>query len=435
MLDAILNTPDLDNYLVHYKSDDIIFLEGDDSRDLYALVSGQVAIFKGDKKIRELTQPGSLFGEVSFLLGIRRTASARAKNDVTLVRIPQEEIELFLDKFPEAAQEITGHLAQWLAETSQILYGLKEFCDQLPEAVVLTDKDGKILTWNAAAEKLYGRSWQQMRGANAADFCVEPQFYRELLAECRSQYSAGEKILRIKHPEKGIRFISTSLTVLYDGHHNFQGILSLGRDVTRQKNLEEKYKRLGRRLMSAILLLGIAAASAILGYTYLYTDHRSKNLRQQLLQDSLSKDYFVLKSLLSEHLAQGSRLGLNTATKNFLNAQKGALPYTGLLLLDDDRIVIDAYSILPDADMSQMIGSSYAAIRFEGRESSTHRVLTLYRADKDHPMGKKSVEIAYQLQLDGRLMGWLIFQMNMDRLHKDYGIDLEGLSELRFENF
>jgi PAS domain S-box-containing protein len=435
MLDEILNTPELAGYLVHFKSDDIIFLEGDDSRDLYVLASGQVAVFKGDKKIRELSRPGSLFGEVSFLLGSPRTASVRAKNEVTLIRIPKEEIELFLDKFPEAARAITGHLAQWLAETSQILYGLKEFCDQLSEAVVLTDKDGKILTWNDAAEKLYGRSWQQMRRANAADIYEEPELYGELLGDDRSQYSAAEKILRIKHPDKGTRFIATSLTVLYDGHHNFQGILSLGRDVTRQKNLEIKYKRLGRRLMCAVLLLGAATTATILSYSYLYTGHRTKTLRQQLLQDSLEKDYFVLRSLLIEHLAKDRRLNTSTAMKNFLNMQKWSLPYTGLLLLDDDRIVIDAYSIAPNADLSAMIGSSYAAIKFEGRESSVHRVLTLYRADKDHPMGKKSVEIAFELHLDGRLMGWLIFQMDMDRLQKSYGIELEDLKELRFENF
>ncbi len=44
---------------------------------------------------------------------------------------------------------------------------------------------------------------------------------------------------------EGIRSIATSMTVLYDGHHNFQGVLSMGRDVTRIKELEKKYKRAG----------------------------------------------------------------------------------------------------------------------------------------------------------------------------------------------
>jgi PAS domain S-box-containing protein len=310
---------------------------------------------------------------------------------------------------------------------------LKEFCDQLPEAVILTDKQGEILTWNSAAERLYGRSWQQLRRANVTELYEDPRAYNAFLQEVQSQYPAGEKIFSIRHPEKGSRFISTSMTVLYDGHHNFQGILSLGRDVTRQKNLEKKYKRVGYWLICAFVLLGLAATAAFFSYFYLSRNPPTKNLRHQLLQDNLAKDYFVLKSLLSEQPAKAGRLNMNPAIKNFFRIQKTALPYTGLILLDDERTVIDAYSIAPHTDLSGMIGSSYAAIKFEGRDSSLPRVLTLYRPDKEHPMGKKSVEIAFELHQDGRLTGWLIFQMDMERLKNTYGIDLADLKALRFE--
>ena len=64
-----------------------------------------------------------------------------------------------------------------------------------------------------------------------------------------------------------------------------------------------------------------------------------------------------------------------------------------------------------------------------------HRVLTLYRADKDHPMGKKGTEIAFELKQGDQLLGWLIFQLDMERLKKNYGLDLDNLRKLRFENF
>ena len=66
MLNEMLHDPGLAEYLTRFKSEQIIFLEGDDSQELYILVSGQVAIFKGDIKIRELTRKGSLFGEMSL---------------------------------------------------------------------------------------------------------------------------------------------------------------------------------------------------------------------------------------------------------------------------------------------------------------------------------------------------------------------------------
>jgi PAS domain S-box-containing protein len=434
MLDDILNNPDLANYRVSFAPDDIIFLEGDDSQELYVLVSGQVAVFKGDKKIRDLQQAGSLFGEVSFFMGGTRTASIRAKSDVTVIRIPKEEVTRFLVEFPSAAREITRHLAQWLDETSQILHGFKEFCDQLPDAVILTDKLGQILAWNSAAENLYGRSWQQMRYASVNEIYEDPQAYGDFLHDVQSQYAIRESVLKIKKPREGIRSIATSMTVLYDGHHNFQGVLSLGRDVTRIKELEKKYKRAGYWLMSLVLLLSFLGAAVFFGYPYITKDYRTERLRRQLLQDYLAKDYFVLTSLLNEHLDGWDRLTTTPVLKSFFSIQNtGAIPYAGLLLLDADRKVVDAYSTAPDADVDAMIGSSYAGINFEGSETSLHKVLTLYRADKNNPMGKKSVEVAFELNRDERLVGWLIFQLDMEQLKKRHGIDGKDLAKLQFE--
>jgi CRP-like cAMP-binding protein len=65
-IDEIIRNPDLARYRITFTSGQTIFLEGDDSQDLYILVAGQVEIFKGDKKIRDITEEGSVFGEVSF---------------------------------------------------------------------------------------------------------------------------------------------------------------------------------------------------------------------------------------------------------------------------------------------------------------------------------------------------------------------------------
>jgi PAS domain S-box-containing protein len=434
MLDDILNNPGLAKYLTQYTSDQIIFLEGDDSQELYVLVSGRVAIFKGDKKIRGLSKRGSIFGEMSFFLGAPRTASIRTIEDVSVLRIPREEINYFLAEFPDAAREITIHLAQWLAETTQIVHGFREFCDQLPEAVILTDRAEKILTWNSRAEALYGRTGEQIRTVKAADIYTDPLDYKNFVEEVKRDYSVKEKVFTIAHPQKGTRFISTSMTVLYDGHHNFQGVLSLGRDVTRSKKLEKKYKRAGYWLTAVLLLLGLLTAAVFFGYPYYSKDYRTHHLKRELMQDYLAKDYFILKSLLSEHFADENRLETSTIMKDYFNFQKKtARNYTGLVLLNPERIVFDAYSIDPAADISTVVGSSYSAIEFEGSDTSLHRVLTLYRADKNHPTGKKGVEIAFELHHKAAFLGWLIFQMDMDQLKKNLGIELQDLRKLQIE--
>ncbi|MGD9259857.1 MAG: hypothetical protein PVG44_05385, partial [Desulfobacterales bacterium] len=105
----------------------------------------------------------------------------------------------------------------------------------------------------------------------------------------------------------------------------------------------------------------------------------------------------------------------------------------GLILLDTNKNVIDAYSIKVNLDTADMIGSSYTAIDFQGSKNSLHKVLTLYRSDKNYPMGKKGVEIAFELYEKDQILGWLIFQMDPDFLSKTHGIDAEGLKQFQFE--
>ncbi len=433
-IDEIISNPDLAKYLITFTSGQTIFLEGDDSQDLYILVAGQVEIFKGDKKIRDITEEGSVFGELSFFLGDKRTASVKAKTQVEVICIPKEEIMLFLEECPTAGPEIIRHLSQWLSETTQMLYGLKEVSDQLPDAVIMTDKEGRILVWNSAAERLYGRDWPRMRDTNVDEIYAKPDEYKNFLKEVQARYSAKEKVFDIKHPRKGIRCISTSFTVLYDGHQNFQGVLSLGRDVTATKKLEKKYKRAFFWLISAFILIGLLTATIFLGYPYFSKGHQVVDLRQKELRNLLAKDYFLLNSWIADQLGGQNTEAISQKMKKFFNIQQTtAIPYTGLVLLDKDRKVVNAYSTKADISAGDMIDSSYAAIEFQGSEDSLHKVLTVYRTEKDHPMGKKGIEIAFELYKDKAFMGWLVFQMDMDSLTDTYGIDDKNLKKLHFD--
>ena len=433
-IDEIISNPDLAKYRITFTSGQTIFLEGDDSQDLYILVAGQVEIFKGDKKIRDLTEEGSVFGEVSFFLGDRRTASVKAKTKVEAICIPKEEITLFLQECPTAGPEIIRRLSQWLSEATQMLYGLKEVCDQLPDGVIMTDKEGRILVWNSAAERLYGRDWPRMRDTNVDEIYTKPDEYKKFLKEVQERYSTKEEVFDIKHPQKGIRCISTSFTVLYDGHHNFQGVLSLGRDVTATKKLEKKYKRVFFWLISAFILIGLLTATIFLGYPYYSKGHQAVNLGQKELRNILAKDYFLLNSWLADKLGDQNREAISRVMQQFFNFQPtNAIPYTGLVLLDKDRKVVNAYSTRAGNSAGDMVGSSYAAIEFQGSENSLHKVLTVYRTEKDHPMGKKGIEIAFELYKDKAFMGWLIFQMDMDSMTDTYGIDDKNLKKLQFD--
>jgi len=434
MLEEIIQNPKLNKYLTTFNIGQTLFLEGDDSQDLFILISGQLDIIKGTKKIAEITEKGSLFGEMSFFLGARRTATVKAKDDVKAIRVPKEEITSFLQEFPPVGSKIATLLAQRLEETSQIVYGLREFSDQLPDAVIMTDRDGNILTWNTSAERLYGREADQMRHKPAEEIYEEPQVYKDFLEEVQSKHAVREKVLKIKHPEKGARYISTSTTVLYDGHHNLQGALSLGRDVTDSQKLQRRYERFRKWLIPSLILLVLLTTGVFYGYAKFIRSYETMDVKKQGLRDHIAKDYLVLKSLLTDHFAAGDRVKINQVFKDFFDIQeKGTIPYTGLILLGEDKKVFNAYSIKAGTDVSKMIGSSYTGIAFSGSDESLHRVLALYRTDKDHPMGCRCIELAFELSKDDDFLGWVAFQMDMDLLKRKYGIEENDFRRFQFK--
>jgi len=432
MLERIIEDSRLKPYRPTFDAGQTILTEGDDSQDMYILVEGQLDILKGNKKIWQITERGSIFGEMSFLLRAKRTATVKARTDVTVLHIPAGDIDHFMSDFPEVAVEIARLLAARLGEASQIVYGFREFCDQLPDAVLLADKDGHIFSWNTAAENLYGRDAKEMREGTVEQIYEEPQAYKNFLDEVRQRYSVREKILRVRHPEKGLRFISTSTTVLYDGHHNFKGILSLGRDVTAVQNLERRYRRIRNWFLPLLVILILIGGTVFTGYRYLSQGYQRIDEKKQALRNQLAKDYVLLKSMLTDHFAKKNKNATERLMEEFFEIQDPSLiPYTGLVLLDKNKKVFDSYATNAP---SMMEGNSYAGIAFRGDENTIHKVLRLYRVDEDHPMGSKGIEVAFELHKGSRFLGWLVFQMDVNMLDQEYGLDEEGLAAFHFES-
>ena len=106
MLEEVIKNAKINRFISPFEEGKAIFLEGDDTQDLFILVSGQLNVFKGNIKIAEITEKGSLFGEMSFLLKAKRSATIKAGENVKAIRIPKDEITAFLHDFPEVAGEI-----------------------------------------------------------------------------------------------------------------------------------------------------------------------------------------------------------------------------------------------------------------------------------------------------------------------------------------
>ena len=95
-----------------------IFVEGEASGEMYILLSGKLDIISKGVNVGSIDQPGSYVGEMSVLLGDRRSATVVVKQDVRVLKIPEKEIIEFLTHAPELALKLSRMLASRLKTTN-----------------------------------------------------------------------------------------------------------------------------------------------------------------------------------------------------------------------------------------------------------------------------------------------------------------------------
>src|SRR6185503_7581643 len=133
---------DFEEYLARIPAGGVIFDEGEVGTEMFVIQSGTVEIFKrvkqAEKQIATL-EKGDFFGEMSILEEVPRTAIARAKTDVELVRINQSTFDEMLRHNSEIAVRMLRKLSRRLRETTKLL-------EQSTGVAPLLDENSDIFT-------------------------------------------------------------------------------------------------------------------------------------------------------------------------------------------------------------------------------------------------------------------------------------------------
>ncbi len=90
--------------LLKLSSNDVLINEGEDSKEMYYVQSGNLAVFKrkGDHQQQIGTiMSGELVGEMSFLDGHPRSATVKAITDTVLVVVPHDKFTQLIDSHPK----------------------------------------------------------------------------------------------------------------------------------------------------------------------------------------------------------------------------------------------------------------------------------------------------------------------------------------------
>lgn len=97
---------------IEFPKDSVICEEGTVGEEMYILQSGTVDVYIEGHKVVSIGEPGAVFGEIALLLGEKRTATLKARNNVVLTRIMKKDIKEVAERQPEILIDVASSLAK-----------------------------------------------------------------------------------------------------------------------------------------------------------------------------------------------------------------------------------------------------------------------------------------------------------------------------------
>jgi CRP/FNR family transcriptional regulator, cyclic AMP receptor protein len=108
-----------------FKRGAVLFDYGDPGGEIFILRSGSVEVFvedqQGDRIVVAESERGDVVGELSFLDGGCRTATAIAREDTQVLAMHRDRLLEFIDKHPHAAIDLLTAVGRRLRATDELL--------------------------------------------------------------------------------------------------------------------------------------------------------------------------------------------------------------------------------------------------------------------------------------------------------------------------
>ena len=177
-------------------------------------------------------------GEALTNVEVRRRCKDGSLIDISLSAAPLRDASGKIYGVMGVMLDISGRkrMEAALREANSVLRALNE---SSPLAVTVTDLDGKITTWNPAAERMFG--WQAEEVLGQPNPTVPETFQQQRLA-LRNRVLRGETLIGLEQSRQRkdgtLIDVEVSLAPLYDAARDIHGVISVIADITERKRTE-----------------------------------------------------------------------------------------------------------------------------------------------------------------------------------------------------
>ncbi|MEI8208486.1 MAG: PAS domain-containing sensor histidine kinase [Methylococcales bacterium] len=162
-----------------------------------------------------------------------------------IILIMEDVTEQF--RLSEEVRRVERHLASVVESASDI--------------VLSTDIDGRILTWNSAAEKLSGLPTQDVYGRYFFDFCDanQKQMVEQIFQRMKTSNAAHTTEFNLLTPSNsGTILISWVFSPMKDDYSKTVGTVVVGRDLAERRKLELQLRQSQKLTALGVMAGGIA---------------------------------------------------------------------------------------------------------------------------------------------------------------------------------
>ncbi|MGM0656082.1 MAG: diguanylate cyclase domain-containing protein [Thermodesulfobacteriota bacterium] len=120
----------------------------------------------------------------------------------------------------------------------------RDFLDKIfgnsADAIVIVDEHGRFARWNNNAAKMFGYSFDELRGNKAFDLYTDHKAMKEMLDLLRRQGYVQNYEINFTHRDGTSMPCAVSISLLYDEKQQKVGSLSIIRDLSEWKKTEER---------------------------------------------------------------------------------------------------------------------------------------------------------------------------------------------------
>ena len=195
-----INIPDEELYKYSfYRAGTKIVNQGDKRTDIFILKRGAVTVSVDGQIMRLINTPNTVFGEMSFFLGVSRTATIEAVEDSEVVVIPGEKLYKLVFEKPDIGIALLKILSDRLKNTTKYATRLEkeiiEYRDELRrlkdlKAEAITPFEDELLTYGyitaeqlGAARKEYSERQRKGEDITFSKILIDNKYltYEQLL--------------------------------------------------------------------------------------------------------------------------------------------------------------------------------------------------------------------------------------------------------------